>query len=294
MRNQPLTRAQVEQNLLYHYLPELKSYQSSTDPLDPRYAKHLDLLIEHIMAAYADTKTRLKSLLMSGEIPYDLLWALFKPNTFAYTTCPGTKKPRCIKYDFGEEKTTSDGMEYFHIRGRYVDFDGKLFGEVPIQTGILKFRGSKPINSLDVFPLRYHENADQVRAELVKCGQKFGSLKSVRHLQYNGKAFQVVKGEPVAISISSRIIVDAAQFRKINPNYVRPSLIKAANGRSTDSNTIDLWDFVEDRPPPPLGANEVKFNLVDLDMQDEDNLVLCSPTVLGYSLNNKLWCKNLI
>ncbi|KAF8850015.1 P-loop containing nucleoside triphosphate hydrolase protein [Acephala macrosclerotiorum] len=279
----------VEQNLLYHYFPELKSHQSSTDPLDPTCAKHLDLLIQHLKATYADTKTRLLPLFMSSEIPYDLLWALFKPNTFAYTTCPGTKKPMCIKYDSGEERTTSDGVEYFHIGGRYVDFDEKVFNEVSIQTGILKFRGLKPIHSLDVFPLQYHENADQVRAELVECDQKFGSLKSVRHLQYSGKAFQVVKREPVATFVSSRIMVDAAQFRKINPNYVRPSIIKTANSGSSDSNSVDLWDWLEDRPPPPPRANEVKVNRVDLDMQDEDNLVICSPTVLGYSLNNKLW-----
>jgi hypothetical protein len=67
--------------------------------------------------------------------------------------CPGTKKPRYIKYDFGKERTMSDGVVYFHIKGHYVDFNGKVFGEVSIDTGILKFRGSKPINSLDVFPL---------------------------------------------------------------------------------------------------------------------------------------------
>jgi len=71
---------------------------------------------------------------------------------------------------------------YFYIRGRYVDFDGKVFGEVLIDIGILKFRGSKPINSLDVFSLLYHDNADQVRAELVKCGRKFSSLNSVGYL----------------------------------------------------------------------------------------------------------------
>jgi hypothetical protein len=73
-----------------------------------------------------------------------------------------------------------------------------------------------------------------------KCGQKFGSLKSVRHLQYSGKAFQVVKEERIATSVSSRIMVDAAQFRKINPNYARTSLIKAASSQSCDS--IDLLD----------------------------------------------------
>jgi hypothetical protein len=279
---------------LYHHLRELKSHQSSTDPLDPMCAKHLDLLIQHITATYAETRTRILPLLVSGEITYDLLWALFKPNTFAYTTCPGTKKQRCIKYDFGEERTTSDGVVYFHIKGRYVDFNGKVLGEVPINTGIMKFRGSKPINSLDVFPLRYHDNADQARAELVKCGQKFGSLKSIGHLQYSGTAFQVVRGEPVAMSISSRIMVDAAQFRKINPNYLRPSLIRAANSRWHDSNHTELSNYFDDGPPPLPKTDQVKVDDVDVDMQDEENLIICSPTVLGYSLNDKLWRKNPI
>ena len=284
---------------MYHYLPELKSHRNSTDTLDPTCAKHLDLLIQHIKATYTGTRTRLSPLLKSGEIPYDLLWALFKPNTFAYTTCPGTKKLRCIKYDFGEERTTSNGVAYFHIRGRYVDFDGKVFGEVPIDMGILKFRGSKFINSLDVFPLQYHENVDQVRAELVKCGRKFGSLNRFGLLQYNGTAFQVVRGELVATSISSRIMVDAAQFRKINPNYARPRVIRAANSRR-NSNVIDLdllnW-FDDDGPrgpPPSPRAHPVKVDDVDVDMQDEDNLIICSPTVLGYSLYDKFWCKNPI
>ena len=167
-----------------------------------------------------------------------------------------------------------------------------MFGEVPIDTGILKFRGSKPINSLDIFPLQYHENVDQVRAELVKCGQKFGSLKSVGHLQYSGTAFQVVRGEPVATSISSRIMVDAAQFRKINPNYARPSLIRAANSRRHDSNSIELWFDDDGGPPPPPREAQVKVDDVEVDMQDEENLIICSPTVLGYSLNDKLWRKN--
>jgi hypothetical protein len=92
-------------------------------------------------------------LLISGEITYNLLWALFKPNIFAYTIYSGIQKPRYIKYNFGEERTISDRVIYFHIKGRYVDFNGEVFGKVLINTGILKFRGLKPINSFDVFPL---------------------------------------------------------------------------------------------------------------------------------------------
>jgi hypothetical protein len=33
----------------------------------------------------------------------------------------------------------SNGVVYFYIRGRYIDFNGKVFSKVPINTGILKF-----------------------------------------------------------------------------------------------------------------------------------------------------------
>jgi hypothetical protein len=97
-----------------------------------------------------------------------------------------------------------------------------------------------------------------------------------------------VRGEPVATFISSRIIVDAAQFRQVNPNYARPSIIRAANSRRRGSTTIDLWNSFNNGPPQLLEADQIKVTEVDIDMQDEDNLMICSPTVLGYSLNDKL------
>ena len=47
----------------------------------------------------------------------------------SYTKWFGTGQPRCVRYEFGEEKTTKGGVEYFHIKARYLDFDGKVFGE---------------------------------------------------------------------------------------------------------------------------------------------------------------------
>jgi hypothetical protein len=66
---------------------------------------------------------------------------------------PGTQKLRYIKYDFSEERTISNKVVYFYIKGRYIDFNKKVFGEVLINTGILKFYKLKLINSLDIFPL---------------------------------------------------------------------------------------------------------------------------------------------
>ncbi len=102
---------------------------------------------------YASITERPLALLENHEITYDLLWALFKLNMVLYTTCFGTGKPRCVKYQLGEERTTNNGVEYFHLECRYVDFDGKVFGESSTELAILKFRGIKRINSLNAFPL---------------------------------------------------------------------------------------------------------------------------------------------
>jgi hypothetical protein len=258
---------------------------SDTHPSD---LNHLDLLIDHIKEAYASTTQRLAPLLQNGEITYDLLWALFKPNSVAYATCSSTKKPRCIKYHFGEEKSIN-GKEYFHIEGHYLDFDGEIFGETPVEAGICKFRGAKPINTLDLFPLEYHPDIDEVKGQLIKCGRKFISLKGTHHLQYRGTAFRMEKGNPVAIFVDGRIMVDAVLFQKMDPNYSRPSVnIPSKRSRGCFSFDFDQWEELNDEPSEP---DQAKTNKVDLEKVDDNDLLLCSPTVLGFSLNDKLWRK---
>ncbi len=116
---------------------------------------HLDLLIKHISEAYKSTTQQLTPLLKNGEITYDLLLALFKPNSVAYTTCSSTRKSRYIKYDSSKEKTTNV-IEYFYIEGRYLDFDRERFGKTLVVAKIFKFRRAKPIDTLGIFPFQYY------------------------------------------------------------------------------------------------------------------------------------------
>ena len=129
----------------------------------------LSLLVGYIKSTYADTTQDLLSLLSAGHTTYQLLWALFKPNALVYTTCPGTDKPRCVRFSFGEEKTTMTGAKYWSINCRYLDFDGEVFGTVVIELKIPKFRGAKRITALGAFPLEFHSDVTSVRAELFRC-----------------------------------------------------------------------------------------------------------------------------
>ena len=151
---------------MYHYIAKFEEYGKATDDTvlqTALYLKHLNLLVDHIKDAYTSIGRRVASLLAGGEITYDVLWALFKPNDKVYGTCLGTRKPRCIIFDSGEEKKLDDGTEYFYIKGRYLDFDGKNFGHALIALGIFKFRGTKRVDKLEAFPLKHHPNEKEMR-----------------------------------------------------------------------------------------------------------------------------------
>jgi hypothetical protein len=86
---------------------------------------------------------------------------------------PGEEDSADHDWDNERGKTLDDDTEYFHIEGRYLDFDGKDFGQASTALGISKFRGTKYIDSLDAVPLKYHPNEKDVRCELIDCGKRF-------------------------------------------------------------------------------------------------------------------------
>ncbi|PVH68430.1 P-loop containing nucleoside triphosphate hydrolase protein [Cadophora sp. DSE1049] len=265
----------VERNLLYHFLPSLNHIEVSSlqaDNVDAISTKHLSLLIGSIREIDMPTTQRLLPLLEHGEITYDLLPMLFKPNTPVYTTCFGTKKPRCVMYDSAEEKNTRSKNKYLSMDCRLFDFDGKAFGKASIELVIPKFRGTKRINTLPAFPLKYHPDENQVKSDFVKCGRKFVRLIGTHHCHCQGEAFFMEDGDPVRVSVDSRVMVDANFFWKMNPNYTRPR----ANLAGT-------------RWVSPPRSGQVKCDDIELFELKEDELLICCATVPGFSLDEKLW-----
>ena len=277
----------MEQSLLYHYLLDLEECrQNPSAALDYSTLDHLDLLLSFIRTAYASTTELLGPLLEKQQITYDLLWALFKPNTLVYTKCFGTGQPRCVKYEFGEEKTANEGIKYFHVKARYLDFDGKVFRETLSEYTIKKFRGAKQITALEVFPLKYHPSERQVRAHLTEYGRKFLSMMYVHLCEYKGKGFYIEKDRVIKISIESRVVVDAAYFREESPNYARPS-IKQSDQGSSGWLVIDL-----DEAEEVLAS--AKNNGIDPSEVRGDDLLICSPTVPRFSLGDRRWGEHLV
>lgn len=186
-------------------------------------------------------------MMQHGHIAYDLLWALFKPGSHVYATCFGTKEPRCVIFDAGEE-VTKNKETWFNLECRFLDYDGVRLGEASIFLRVPKFRGSKPIESLEAFPLRCHLGHKQVQKGLIERGRKFRDLAGSYIRYCKGNAFFMDKGKAIKLRIDSRVGVDAAFFHEMLPNYSRPSLrdlgVKEKNGIAFFD--IDAM-FMEDR-----------------------------------------------
>ncbi|KAJ5830859.1 Spastin [Penicillium chrysogenum] len=279
----------IEQNVLFHFLPELdrcaENMDSSSDH-ESAHAKHLLLLIEHLKHKYTSTLQRLESMLQHGHITYDLLWALFKPGCHVYTTCIGTKEPRCVTFDAGEEITQNDET-WFNLECRFLDYDGVKFGEAGIFLRVPKFRGSKPIATLAAYPLRHHPSHEQIQKHLVERGQKFLGLAG-SHIQHcKGSAFFMNKGKIFKININSRVAVDAAFFHEMQPNYSRPSLRDIG---VKDKNSIAVIDIgamlMEDRERE---KEKMRGDGVDAQKLSEADLLVSCPTVCCFSFKEKMF-----
>ena len=174
---------------------------------------------------------------------------------------------------------------------------------VRIELKIAKFRGAKHINALEAFPLQYHVQAAEIRADLLRCGRKFMSLMGANHRHCNGNAFYIRDGEPVEVRIDSRIMVDAAWFRKMNPNYFRSAVIDLDHGFDISAflSPFEYDSSIESEASDVSSAEDASIatsfdlegSVVEQAEMTDEYLLLCCPTVPGFSLKDKLWGKIL-
>ncbi len=142
--------------------------------------------------------------------------------------------------------------------------------------------------------LRYQKynhlsNSTLESQSLVQNGQKYLSLMGIHHRHCHGAAFALdPKGNPLQLFIKSRIIIDAAFFRKMNPNYTRPSVSEINNTKPNNGFCIDLCSSLSSTPP-----DIVKDKCLQPKDMTKRDLLICCPTVLGFSFTDKGWCTML-
>ncbi|KAH7072212.1 hypothetical protein BKA63DRAFT_534997 [Paraphoma chrysanthemicola] len=225
---------QVDPHTLFHYYNEIKSYvkkelkpklkkarKAREKKLRTQQVAQCKLLLKYLDEDYTSVRKALKPMLKAGTITYDLVWALFKPNTIAFTPTYGNKDdPRCFRVDFSYEyESWLTQAKSLVVDGRYLEYDGKAFGLGDHQVQIQAFKGHKKITSLSAYPLKYHKDPDGIKKQLVQRGMKFVALQGMNYRLQKGIAYMKVKNSVVRFNINGRVMIDPAIFRRINPNY---------------------------------------------------------------------------
>ena len=181
---------------------------------------HMKVLLKYLDEDYAEIKKTLYPLLESNLITFDLLWALYKPNTIAYTTTYGNAdEPRAFRVEYAAKDSNFQKGTWYSIEGRYLEYDGKAFGMGTMEVDVDSFKGARKITSLATYPLKYHKDQSALRKQLIERGKKFVALKGMNYRFHKGMAFYKKKRTVGKVNINGRIMVDSAIHRRINPNY---------------------------------------------------------------------------
>ena len=178
------------------------------------------LLMKYLNEDYAETKRTLYPMLEAGNITFDLLWALFKPNTIAFTNTYGaTDEPRAFRVDYANKESSFMRGDWYCIEGQYLEYDGKIFGLGDFECDIESFKGPRKITSLTTYPLKFHKDPEGIKKQLVERGKRFVGMEGMNYRFHKGLAFMKKKKTVAKVNINGRIMVDPAIFRRINPNY---------------------------------------------------------------------------
>ncbi|GAB1314481.1 hypothetical protein MFIFM68171_04691 [Madurella fahalii] len=254
----------IQPKLLYHCAPKLRlrlKDELAKEKKDNDLVFEIEAALQVVNEDFAKDEENVQSLLRSGRITFDTLWAIVPPNELVYTRDLLSEPCVYRAVNSGVWKN-SDGSVVFYILGRMVDSNGETLGwtksttlEIPI------FTGEKTITDLPVYPLRLHSKSAQMRRQLLERGQRRIRLQKHGFYEYSGSAVQETE-TPLGLtrkerfSCRGRIVIDPAAFSEIEPE----------NG------------FVP----------EIRHAISE-DKLSDDELVAMPSVVYGFSLTEKTW-----
>lgn len=189
----------LDPNMLFLFLEEIRTYMGELKVAAKKEKKkarkaaamrasHLKVLVKYLDKDFAETKKTLYPLLENDMITFDLLWALFKPNTVVYTpTYNDSEQPRCFKMEYATRESSFTKGTWYSVDGRYLEYDGKAFGMGTMYAEVSSFKGSRKISSLSCYPIKYHKNVEEFKAKLIERGKKFVALKGMNYRVHEGR-----------------------------------------------------------------------------------------------------------
>jgi hypothetical protein len=173
---------------LIHRWDKLKEIQAGlTDEEKIQPAK---TLVEFLTPVLAGSVESLSETRKTGKVNFRNVWQIFAPGVLAVTNLYGVETLcRVTKY---EKKSLPNNRYCWLIHLEYVDWNGQRCGYSTSSKSISKFSGFKHIRSLPVYALEFDGAAEEKKAEMLKRGRRFESLRGYHFLTCNENGRKVV------------------------------------------------------------------------------------------------------
>ncbi|KAH9931593.1 P-loop containing nucleoside triphosphate hydrolase protein [Fomitopsis serialis] len=281
--------------------PEDSADRSSDD--DTEVLASLEILISYLREDHGVIISQIAGLLAHEEITWDLLHAILLPGTLLVSTDATTGEPRALQlkqFDKGARGYTlyCEGIDAVDVElDDVADSDlahvvpAKRFCRVEHTRFIPRFKGVVKINTLPAYPMKYHSNEGGLRAALLARARKWIDLYGVQHVRYQGISVYNRK----KFEIDSRVMIDGAAFRHHNPNYDMLEVVDQTEFRvipaeeTIADSDIGPPDTLTRDPDAASDAGETTIPQYFSWQLPDDDLILASPVLYGFSLSDKLW-----
>ncbi|KAL9583119.1 MAG: hypothetical protein Q9212_002892 [Teloschistes hypoglaucus] len=250
------------------------------DEDDQATKSHLELLHRVLEPELRDDLEARDDYVSNKVITFDTCWMIFEPGTIVFS---GDDHQQCAFRLSRGDYTSLGGTGAFDMTCEKVDWDGESFGLHQQSRRIYNFDGTLPIIDLPTYPLQYYPNAMKARQELIKSGELFESLSGYHYKHYKGVGVASALWGRSKYNVDSRIIIDTYAWNRFNPN-----------------KNFELYTLTDCRPSRPWSGKDDSKDECE-EQEDEgceerneafltdDQLLLCSTTVRGYSLKDKKW-----
>lgn len=167
-------------------------------------------------------------------VSWDLLWTIFPSGTEVIGES-FMKQDQLFIVEIPEAswRRESDKKEFWVLWCWAYDYKGSKFDRVLVDLQIQKYKGEKPINTLEFYPLRYHPRAEKLREELVERGKKFCDYSMPKEVEgrvfdYDGIALSRGEGFRKLSEIDNSQTIQEGSSDNIAPS----------GGSNTDSRRI--------------------------------------------------------
>ncbi|KAH9205623.1 hypothetical protein DL95DRAFT_490425 [Leptodontidium sp. 2 PMI_412] len=318
------------QRFLFHNLPAFRGYVEAptSDAATINHTKVLLAALGKVDSGEDSVIKAVKSLeeniIGHRKISFKNVWIVYKPGTVVVdrkSVEHGVRAYIVHSLD-GQERTLRKGgqvaysvlwVNCWSICYNEVGFFTRRTVRLPVEP----FQGSIDVESLDVVPLQYHPESDDLKATLILRGRKYWALKGRNYMEYSTGPKNTLVDNNTAI----RVMIDLAAYKAQQKRNAkaseqtqmqgdRDSLFGDSYNKGSEiqefHNTVDnsedppelqhrsrLLNCTSETPSIKSGGTETLYRqcayMHEDDTPSDEQLMLCESHVMGYSFREKDW-----